>query len=150
MRLPTLTHDFWTLSSGEDANRQHPDTFWIPPLEARTNLQIGQAAKLIFEIEAEDEHGQPFVQGERMWVIVAEKIGDYYLGILDNQPATFEPADDIYLCFGAEIPFLAEHVIDIADPPKEYVQWQLSQAPERRWPREEPEILHSGCGLRSE
>jgi len=135
MRLPSLTHDYWTLRSGEDAHRRNPDTFWIPPLDDRINLEIGQAAKLIFDIEIEDESGQRSTQGERMWVIVAEKIGDYYIGILDNQPATFDPSDEVYLCFGAEIPFLAEHVIDIANPPQDHVQWQLSQAPERQWPR---------------
>jgi hypothetical protein len=42
----------------------------------------------------------------------------------------------VYLCFGAEIPFRAEHVIDIDDPPTEHVEWQLGQSPERRWPRD--------------
>lgn len=136
MRLPTLTHDFWTLRSGAAMHREHRDSFWIPPYEARVNLQIGQAAQLIFDIEGEDQHGQVSVQGERMWVIVAAKIGDYYLGILDSQPAALAPSDTVYLCFGAEIPFLAEHVIDIANPPQDYVRWQLSQAPERIWPRD--------------
>ncbi len=40
------------------------------------------------------------------------------------------------LCMGAELPFLPEHVIDIGDPPAEYVEWQLGQEPERRWPRQ--------------
>jgi len=71
-----------------------------------------------------------------MWVIVSEKRGKYYIGILDSRPASFEPSDDVYLCFGAEIPFLAEHVIGIGDPPEEYSNWQLSQAPERKWPRD--------------
>jgi hypothetical protein len=71
-----------------------------------------------------------------MWAIVSEQIGDVYIGILDNQPASIEAANDVHLCFGAEIPFLAEHVIDIGQPPEEYVQWQLSHSPERRWPRD--------------
>jgi hypothetical protein len=71
-----------------------------------------------------------------MWVIVSERQDGYYIGLLDNQPASFEPSDDVYLCFGAEIPFSPEHVIDIADPPQEYVAWQLSQKPERIWPRD--------------
>jgi hypothetical protein len=137
MRLPTLSRDNWTLRSGEEIHREHPESFWLPPREARANLQVGQAAKLIFEIEGEDEQGQPSVQDERMWVIVADKIGDCYLGILDNQPTSLEPADNVYLCFGAEVPFLAEHVIDIADPPSDYMRWQLAQKPERTWPRDE-------------
>lgn len=136
MRLPTFEQDYWELRSGEEAHQEYPDTFWIPPLEQRQNLRRGQAVRLIFEIEGEEENGDIAVQGERMWVIVSERYGDFYLGILDNQPASLEPSDNVYLCFGAEIPFLPEHVIDIGEPPKEYVEWQLGQEPERRWPRE--------------
>jgi hypothetical protein len=135
MRLPTLERDFWTLRSGEESHRAHPDKFWIPPVEERHNLQRGKAARLIFDIEAEDE-GKVVLNGERMWVIVAERVGELYIGILDNKPATFEPSDAAYLCFGAEIPFGPEHVIDISDPPADYVDWQLGQKPERVWPRE--------------
>ena len=136
MRLPTLETDFWTLRSGEAQHRAHPDAFWIPPLEERRNLERGKAARLIFEIEAEDEDGRVERNGERMNVIVAERVGDLYIGILDDEPATLEPGERVYLCFGAEIPFGPEHVIDILDPPAEYVEWQLGQPPERRWPRD--------------
>lgn len=71
-----------------------------------------------------------------MYVIISEKIGDTYIGILDNQPASFDRSDDTYLRYGAEVPFLAEHVIDIEQPPPEYIEWQLGQPPDRRWPRE--------------
>lgn len=136
MRLADIESDSWELRSGEAAHQAHPDTFWIPPIEARRNLKRGQAAKLIFDIlESEDEDGKIIIQGERMWVIVAERYDEYYIGILDNQPQLIEVTDDVYLRFGAEIPFLPEHVIDIADPPQEYAEWQLSQQPERRWPR---------------
>lgn len=135
MRLPTLECDFWTLRSGEESHRAHPDKFWIPPAEERHNLHRGKAARLIFDIEADDD-GKVVLNGERMWVIVAERVDELYIGILDNQPATLEPSDDVYLCFGAEIPFGPEHVIDISDPPAGYVEWQLGQKPERTWPRE--------------
>ena len=136
LRLPTLERNFWQLASGEKANAEHPDTFWIPEKERRENLKRGDAAKLIFELEAEHEDtGAIEIGRERMWVIVAEKIGNTYIGILDNQPAMIEPADNVYLRFGAEVPFTAEHVIDIDRPPNEYIEWQLSQPPERRWPR---------------
>jgi hypothetical protein len=133
MHLPSFESDYWELRSGEEAHREHPDTFWIPPLEQRQNLNRGQAARLIFDIESEDEDGNINVQSERMWVTVSERHGDYYIGILNNQPVSLKPADDVYLCFGAEIPFLPEHVIDIANPPNEFVEWQLGQPPERCW-----------------
>ena len=137
MRLASFERDYWQLRSGEESHREHPNTFWIPPLQQRQNLQRGQAVRLIFEIEGEEEDGTVAVQGERMWVIVAEKVGDGYIGILDNQPASLDPPDSFYLRFGAEVPFRAEHVIDIAQPPLEYVEWQLGQPPERVWSRDE-------------
>ena len=136
MRLASLETDSWQLRSGDESHAASPDTFLLPPLERRENLARGQAARLIFDILTVDENGQKFVQGERIWVIVAEKLGDYYIGILDNPPTSIEPSDEVYLCFGAEIPFQAEHVIDIADPPEDYSNWQLSQAAERVWPRD--------------
>jgi hypothetical protein len=69
----------------------------------------GQAARLMFDIEVDDE-GNLDVVGERMWVIVKEKVGDTYIGILDNQPACSDFEDGFYLCLGAEVPFLAEHI----------------------------------------
>lgn len=137
MRLASLENNFWQLRSAEESHRKHPDTFWIPSLVERKNLKRGQAARLIFEIEGEEEDGTVSVQGERMWVIVAEKVGDTYIGILDNQPACLEQSDEVYLRYGAEVPFLAEHVIDIGQPPTEYVEWQLGQQPDRVWPRDE-------------
>jgi hypothetical protein len=136
VRLPSFERDFWRLRSGEQSQREHPDTFWMPPLDQRQNVKRGQAVRLIFEIEAQDEQGVVHVSGERMWVIVAERVGDVYIGILDNQPACLKRSGNAYLRFGAEVPFQAEHVIDIADPPQKYVDWQLGQAPERYWPRE--------------
>jgi len=136
MRLASFERDFWQLRSGEKSYREHPDTFWIPPLEQRQNLKRGQAVRLIFEIEGEEENGSVSVQGERMWVIVAEKVGDTYIGILDNQPACLERSDEVHLRFGAEVAFRAEHVIDIGQPPPEYVEWQLGQPPDRVWPRD--------------
>jgi len=59
----------------------------------------------------------------------------YLDGILDNQPTCLDFEDDSYLRFGAEIPFKAEHVIDIADPPQRDINWQLGQPPERLWSR---------------
>lgn len=74
----------------------------------------------MFEIEAEDAEGSVDITCERMWVIVADKVDDTCIGILDNQPASIEHGDDICLCFGAEIPFNAEHVIEVDTPPVKY------------------------------
>jgi len=135
MELATFEKDFWQLRSGEKSHEENPDSFWMPELEERKSLKIGDAAKLIFDIESEDEEGKVHVEGERIYVIVSEIIDDFYIGILDSQPATFEVTDETYLCFGAEIPFKAEHIIDIDRPPEDYIEWQLGQKPERIWYR---------------
>jgi hypothetical protein len=134
MRLPNIENDYWALHSGEAAHKEHPESFWIPPLEDRQNLKIGQVVKLIFEIETVNEREEVSVSVERMWVMVAGKQGDYYMGRLMNEPASQEPSDELYLCNGAEIPFLAEHVIEIDNPPEEYSSRQLAKAPNRTWP----------------
>jgi hypothetical protein len=136
MRLAEMARDYWQLRSGEASHLANPDVFWIPPLAERQGLRRGDAAKLIFDIESEDEDGGVQLQGERMWVIVAEQRDGTYIGILDNPPASIEPADSTYLREGAEVAFLAEHVIDIDQPPSEYAEWRLSQPPTRRWPPE--------------
>lgn len=136
MRLASRAIDSWELRSGEEFHRLYPDTFWIPEPEVRANLERGQAVRLFFDIEGVDEQGEVVVTGERMWVIVAEKIGDTYLGILDNEPVSAAPDGDQYLCYGAEVPFRAEHVIDVIEAPADYVEWQLGQEPEKSWPRD--------------
>src|SRR5215510_25735 len=108
MRLPNLDDDFWELLSAELQHEKHPESFWIPTLEERQTVQRGQAVKLLFKIQLEDDDGKISHQIERMWLIASEKVGDYYIGILDNQPASFIPSEGDYLCFGAEVPFLAE------------------------------------------
>ena len=134
MRQPAIKTDYWELRSAEASHAKYGDKFWIPSLEARQTVKRGQAARLIFDIEVDNE-GELKIVGERMWVIVKEKIGDTYIGILDNQPACSNFEDDVYLCLGAEVPFLAEHIIDIDTPPQEHAEWQLGLEPERIWPR---------------
>ena len=135
MRLPNIATDFWQLLSGEEAHAKNPDTFWMPSRQDREGLTRGTAVKLLFEVDGEDEQNQVQSGVERMWVIVSEKLDSFYIGILDSQPAYLEPSENTYLCFGAEIPFMAEHVIDIQHPPQDYVEWQLGLKPERKWPR---------------
>jgi hypothetical protein len=135
MKLPTIAVDRWRLRSGEASHGASPDKFWIPPREDRQNLRVGQAAKLIFEISTFNEDGSTATSGERMWVIVSERVGDGYIGILDNEPVSVDEAELSYLCRGAEVPFLPEHVIDIADPPCDYAQQRLSEQPSRVWSR---------------
>jgi hypothetical protein len=134
MRQPSIETDYWELRSAEKSHAKYGEKFWIPSLEQRQSIERGQAARLIFDIKTNNE-GKLEIAGERMWVIVKEKIGDTYIGILDNQPTCSNFEDDVYLCLGAEVPFLAEHVIDIDTPPQEHSDWQLSLNPKRIWLR---------------
>ncbi len=136
MELASFEKDYWQLRNTEESHKKNPDTFWVPPLEKRKSLNIGDAAKLIIEIELEDKNGKIVIESERGYVIVSEVEGDKYIGILDFQPACIEKGNnEVYLCFGAEIPFSYEHIIDIVRPPEDYIEWQLGQKPERIWHR---------------
>ena len=93
----------YILEDGEERHREFPDTFWIPSLEVRESLQKDQLVKLMFAITADGE-----TQTERMWVIVREKTGDGYIGILDNDPYCTDK-----MKHGLEVRFQPRHVIHI-------------------------------------
>jgi hypothetical protein len=135
MRLPTLEQDYWALVSGESRHAESPDSFWIPALSDRQSLKPGDAAKLIFEIETENEHGGIQRDSERMWVVVSEIVGPYYIGRLTNKPATLDENSDFYLKIDVEVPFLPEHVIDIDRPPSAFLNALFSEEPRNAWPR---------------
>ncbi len=130
-----MDEDGWELRSAVEAHRANPENFWIPDDAARKGLQVGDAARLIFDIGSKMDDGTVDVQGERIHVIVSEILDGHYIGILDSQPVSVDPKSDFYLGFGVEVAFTHEHVIDIDRPPDEYIEWQLKQAPEKRWPR---------------
>lgn len=117
-RLARIEDDGWKLESGEARHRAHPDAFWIPPRAARDALRVGQAVKLLFSIEAQDDSSARDRVTERMWAVVAGRVGVLYVGILDDQPAGVAPR---WLDEGSEFIFGAEHVIDIDDPPRDYL-----------------------------
>ncbi len=65
--------------------------------------------QLIFDIEGEDEDGAVEVLGERMWVLVAERVGRNYIGVLASKPALVDPSSNFYLRPGCEVLFAPEH-----------------------------------------
>lgn len=107
-QLATEEHDGWRLSDGEEAHAESPDSFWIPPAEARRGLKPGDIAMLRFYILAPDESGELVEHGERMWVQVLESRGEWYLGAIDNDPHCTDR-----LQAGMELWFQPRHVIDI-------------------------------------
>jgi hypothetical protein len=136
VRHANIDEHRWRLESGEARHAAHPDHFRIPARADRERLRRGHAAKLLFELEAEAGDGAVERVVERMWVLVAERVGAGYIGVLDNQPAALTPGPDVYLTEGAEVPFWPEHVIEIAAPPPGWVRERLARPPTRRWPRD--------------
>jgi uncharacterized protein YegJ (DUF2314 family) len=108
MRAPDLVRDGWCLEDGEQRHRDAPATFFIPDLELRKILQPGDVAQLIFRIAVEgDEHGV----GERMWVIIRERVPGGYVGMLNNDPDSIGKNGRLWC--GAELPFEYRHIIDV-------------------------------------
>ena len=134
MRQPTLARDYWCLVSGEERHRAAPDTFVIPSLAERKGLTPGQGAKLLFEIESEGEDGTVSTSVDRMWVIVTRTVGAYYVGVLQQQPASIPANGEFYLSPGAEVPFLPEHIVSIDAPPSEYAANTMATPPTKCWP----------------
>lgn len=135
MRLSSIDSDYWQLISAEARHLAAPETFWIPPLLERQSLKIGQAAKLIFEIESEDEEGKITRDCERMWVVISELVPPYFIGLLTNQPIGIDDDSAFYLKEGVEIPFLPEHVSNIDQPPEDFLKALFAESPKGVWPR---------------
>jgi len=68
-----------------------------------------------------------------MYVLVSHPTGEGYMGLLTSKPQLLEPSD-VYLCAAAEVYFGPEHVIDIDQPPEDFVRVMFSEPPTRTWP----------------
>lgn len=136
MRFPSFEKDYFRLDSAVERNRQFPETFDIPDEAARTSIRPGELARLRFEVEFEDPEEGVVREAERMWVCVREVCEWGYIGVLVSKPAYPDEADDVYLAWGAEIPFTADHVMDInrAVAPAEALEKEVMKKPTRRWP----------------
>jgi len=118
VRLPSMELDGWHLESGVVRHEANPDTFEIPDEAQRRNLVGGDIVKLIFEIEVRDADLGP--ASERMWVLVHDRAGPYYVGELNNHPASSDEQD--VLRAGDRVVFLPEHVISIIDDDGEEIE----------------------------
>ena len=130
MKEPDFEIDGWCLEDAEARHQEAPDSFWLPEEEKRKALQPGDLAKLVFRISVDNDENPVAV--ERMWVLVRERTGSHYFGILDNDPYAIEENDEFWS--GTEVPFSARHVIDI-DPADETTRSRAAALPRRAWPR---------------
>ena len=106
MKLATYEIDSYELDDGEAVHKEYSDTFWIPEKEKRESLQSGDLVKLIFRME--ERNNKDNVSVERMWVEVTGISGQFYTGILDN-----DPSGDVSVACGQKVYFNSCHVIDI-------------------------------------
>jgi hypothetical protein len=111
IHLADLGIDGWHLRSGVASHRRWPETFEIPDEKERRGIVNGDVVKLMFEIRVPDDPdlGDCFI--ERMWVIVRERSGPYYIGELNNIPACSEDQENLKV--GDRVVFLPEHVISL-------------------------------------
>lgn len=107
-RLTTLEADGWAIDDGERAHAESPEEFWIPAISDRQSLEPGSIVKIRFYIRAPDGSGDLVDHGERMWVQVKERHGDWYFGTLDNDPYCTDAIQAGMLLW-----FQPRHVIDI-------------------------------------
>jgi hypothetical protein len=80
-------------------------------------LSPGDAAKLLFDIEARE--GDRLIDRgvHRMWVIIKAKRDGSYIGILDSDPGAeyLTPHEGDVVVFGPR------HVADVGRPPRDYI-----------------------------
>jgi hypothetical protein len=132
-RESSLEADLWELESAVDRHARSGGRFWIPPLEDRRALKLGDLAHLLFVIQCEDEHGGVEITRERMWVLVTDvRPAGRFLGRLVNQPDCVDPRRH-YLTPGAEVPFRIEHIIDIRRWEQLDIDDFLANTLHRRW-----------------
>ena len=111
VREPSLTSidvDGWEIDDAEVAHAESKETYKIPSLNDRLSLNAGDLAKIRFYIRTEDDDGEITDHGERMWVKILSKSGNWYFGELDNQPSCTSGISP-----GLEVSFQPRHVISI-------------------------------------
>lgn len=116
--VPKLSDCGWTLLSAEKRHLDSPKTFSIPDARQRSGMSVGEAARLLFDIETQVD-GKVLDRGvDRMWVIIAKVIETGYLGVLDSNPGI---AENLKLNRGDIIYFRAEHICGVDFPPKDFL-----------------------------
>lgn len=111
LRLADFDIDGWHLRSGLASHHRWPETFEIPGEKERRGLVNDDVVKLMFDIRVPDDPDLGDTSSERMWVIVRERSGPYYIGELNNIPACDDEQE--HLKVGDRVVFLPEHVISI-------------------------------------
>jgi hypothetical protein len=103
----------FVLGNAEERQAERPRSFFIPRRRERERLDIGELAKLLFELVGPE----PDMPGaERMWVEVTRRDATGYVGTLANEPSVITTIHK-----GDTLSFGPEHVISVVD------DWPLLQ-----------------------
>jgi len=94
----------WSLENAQKLADEFIYTFYKPSEEVVSLLNAGNQAKLIFSFESDDPEDP---SAERMWVEITEKIGNKFVGYLDNDPAHIKD-----LKYKDVIEFNEIHIVD--------------------------------------
>lgn len=105
VKLAVFEIDGYDLVDGEERAQEFPDSFFIPSVDERANLKVGDVVKLIFEMY---QPNHEFDAVERMLVEITEIQDDYCIGFLDNYPE-----GDVLIKAGDTVVFQSIHVISI-------------------------------------
>jgi hypothetical protein len=89
----------YKLDNAIKLNKKYPTTFLIPHKEEIESIKVGDEVKLIFSQSGKIK--------ARMWVLVTKKIGNTFIGKLDNIPLS------LTLTPGQLIKFQSKHIIAI-------------------------------------
>lgn len=89
-----------TLESGLERHLAHPDTFDVPKAQLKAELRPGDQVKLMWGVK------RGSAAGERMWVTITDRDGDWLVGTLDSW------AMIVYLRPGEVIKFHIDDIID--------------------------------------
>lgn len=117
-RGSTIEDCGWCLVNAELRAREQPE-FVMPDRSRREALMVADAAKLLFDIESRD--GDAIIDRgvDRMWVIVKQRTEGGYIGVLDSHP---DYGETVLLRQGTEVIFGPEHIIEISQPPLDYLE----------------------------
>jgi hypothetical protein len=105
--FPDFERDGFFLHNAVKLAELYPSTYLIPSSERRHALRVGDIVKLSFRFRSPHAPDDMY-DTERMWVIVRERMGDHWVGVLDN-----DPKYNAKIASGHPVHFHPDHVIDI-------------------------------------
>ncbi|TVV43676.1 DUF2314 domain-containing protein [Thalassolituus sp. C2-1] len=105
MELAKFEKNGYELDDGEMLHAEAPETFYIPEINVRNNLSVGDCVKLVFRM---DQPKLDDISVERMWVEITDVKEGFYIGFLDN-----DPVGEVTIKCNDTVVFQPKHIIAI-------------------------------------